>query len=82
MGGSFLEVLILFEHEQLHDGMAETLEDDFDMRGCQRSRQQHDGAPHCRTPALSMWRIDPCWRTQLLVERSQDLGACMILGWP
>ena len=37
------------------------------------------GAFYCRLPALSMWRIDPCWRTQLLVERSQDLGACMIL---
>ena len=29
-----------------------------------------------------MWGIDPGWRTQLLVEYSQDPGACMILDGP
>ena len=37
------------------------------------------GAPHCRSPALSWRRIVPHWRSQLLVEYSKDLGACMIL---
>ena len=61
--------------------MAATLEDDFDMRGCQGSRQQRDGSTLLQITMLSIWRIDPCWRTQLLVERSQDLGACMIFFW-
>ena len=37
------------------------------------------GAPHARSPALTMGRIDPYWRSQLLVEYSKDLGTCMIL---
>ena len=36
-------------------------------------------ASHYRSSALSLRRIDPYWRSQLLVEYSKDLGACMIL---
>ena len=49
------------------------------MRGCQGSRQQRDGAPYCKIPALSMWRTDPGWRAQLGLSIPQDLDACMIL---
>ena len=37
------------------------------------------GASDFRYSALSLRRIDPYWRSQLLVEYSKDLGACMIL---
>ena len=37
------------------------------------------GASHFRSSTLSLRRIDPYWRSQLLVEYSKDLGACMIL---
>ena len=40
------------------------------------------GASHFRSSALSHRRIDPYWRSQLLVEYSKDLGACMILDDP
>ena len=39
-------------------------------------------ASHARSPGLSLGRIDPYWRSQLLVEYSKDLGACMILDDP
>ena len=32
-------------------------------------------ASHTRSPALSLGRIDPYWRSQLLVEYSKDLSA-------
>ena len=37
------------------------------------------GASHARSPALSLRRIDPYWRSHLFIEYSKDLGACMIL---
>ena len=40
------------------------------------------GASHFRSSALSLRRIDPYWRSQVLVEYSKDLGACMILDDP
>ena len=39
-------------------------------------------ALHAKSPALSLGRIDPYWRSQLLVEYSKDHGACMILDDP
>ena len=39
-------------------------------------------ASHARSPAFSLRRIDPYWRSQLLVEDSKDLGACMTLDDP
>ena len=39
-------------------------------------------ASYARSPALSLRRIDPYWRSQLLVEYSKDLGVCMILDDP
>ena len=40
------------------------------------------GASHARSLALSLRRIDPYWRSQLLVVYSKDLGAYMILDDP
>ena len=40
------------------------------------------GASHCKSSAMSLRRIDPYWRSQLLVEYSKDLDACMILNDP
>ena len=40
------------------------------------------GAPHCRSLALSLRRIDLDWRSQLLVEYSKDLDACMNIDEP
>ena len=37
---------------------------------------------HARLPTLSLGRIDPYWRSQILVDYSKDLGACMILDDP
>ena len=33
-----------------------------------------------RSSALSLWRIDPYWKSQLLVDYSKDLFTCMILN--
>ena len=32
-----------------------------------------------RTSTLSLWRIDPYWKSQLLVDYSKDIFTCMIL---
>ena len=32
-----------------------------------------------RSSALSLWEIDPYWKSQLLVDYSKDLHTCMIL---
>ena len=32
-----------------------------------------------RSSVLSLWRIDPYWNSQLLVEYSKDIFSCMIL---
>ena len=32
-----------------------------------------------RSSVLSLWRIDPYWKSQLLVDYSKDLFTCMIL---
>ena len=37
------------------------------------------GALHERSSLLSLWRIDPYWNSQLLVEYSKDIFTCMIL---
>ena len=34
---------------------------------------------HDRSSTLSLWRIDPYWNSQLLVEYSKDIFTCMIL---
>ena len=70
---------LLLEHEQLHDGHVSTLEDEFGMRDVTGKDKSMWGASHFRYLALSLRRIDPYWRSQLLVEYSKDLGACMIL---
>ena len=73
---------LLFEHEQLHDGHGNTLEDEFGMSYVKGKDNGMWGASHFRSLALSLRRIDPYWRSQLLVEYSKDLGAFMILDDP
>ena len=59
-----------------------SLENDFGMRDVKVARNSMRRASYARSPALSLGRIDPYWRSQLLVEYSKDLGACMILDDP
>ena len=80
---NFQKSSLLFEHEQLHDGHVITLEDDFGIRYVKLGEDNSMwGASHFRSSALSLGRIDPYWRSQLLVEYSKDLGACMIIYDP
>ena len=73
---------LLFKHEQLHDGHGSNLEDEFGMRDIKGEDNIMWRASHYRSSTLSLGRIDPYWRSQLLVEYSKDLGACMILDDP
>ena len=79
---NFQRSLLLFKHEKLHDGLGRNLEDDISMRYFKGKDNSICRATHCRSPALSLRRVDPYWRSQLLVEYSKDLGACMILDDP
>ena len=79
---NFQKTPLLFKHEQLHDGHGSILEDDFGMRDVKGEDNNMWGASHFRSSMLSLRRIDPYWRSQLLVEYSKDLGACMILNDP
>ena len=64
----FQRLPILFEHEQLHDGHGSTLEDEFGMADVKGVDNSMWGAPHFKSSVLSLRRIDPYWRSQLLVE--------------
>ena len=77
---NFQRSLFLFEHEQLHEGHDNILEDEFGIGNVKVADNSMRGAPHCRSPALSLRRKDPHWRSQILVEYSKDLDACMILN--
>ena len=81
-GGNFQRSPLLCENEQLHDGHGNTLEDDFGMRDVKGKYSIMWGTLHYRSTTLSLRRIDPYWRYQLLIEYSKDLGACMILDDP
>ena len=59
-----------------------SLGEDFAMGDVKVAGSSMRRASHARSPALSLRRIDPYWRSQLLVEYSKDLGACMILDDP
>ena len=63
-------------------GEVKSLEEDFGMGDVKVAGSSMRRASHDRSPALSLRRIDPYWRSQLLVEYSKDLGACMILDDP
>ena len=52
------------------------------MRDVKVADNNRRRATHARSPVLSLRRIDPYWRSQLLVEYSKDLGACMTLDDP
>ena len=70
---------LILEHEQLHDGHGNILEDEFGMWDVKGEDNNMWGASHFRSSTMSLRRIDPYWRSQLLVEYSKDRGACMIL---
>ena len=73
---------LLLEHEKLHDGHGRILEDEFGMGDFKGEDNNMRRASHSRSPVLYLRRIDPYWRSQLLVEYSKDLGACRILDDP
>ena len=50
-----------------------------DVKVVENSRRR---ASHAISPVLSLGRIDPYYRSHILVEYSKDLGACMILDDP
>ena len=63
-------------------GEVKSLEEEFEMGDVKVAGSIMRRASHARSLALSPRRIDPYWRSQLLVEYSKDLGACMILDDP
>ena len=63
-------------------GEVNSLEEDFGMADVKVAGSSMRRASHARSPTLSLGRIDPYSRSQLLVEYSKDLGACMILDDP
>ena len=71
-----------FDLPLLDFGEVKSLEGDFGMGDVKVIGKSMRRASHARSLALSLGRIDPYWRSQLLVEYSKDLGACMILDDP
>ena len=63
-------------------GEVKILEEDFGMGDVKVVGNNMRRASCARSPAMSLGRIDPYWRSQLLVEYSKDLGACLILDDP
>ena len=63
----------------LYFGEVKSLEENFGMRDVKVVDNRLRRATHASSPALSLRRIDTDWRSQLLVEYSKDLDACMIL---
>lgn len=59
-------------------GEVKSFEKIFGMGDVKVAGKNLSGASHARSPALSLRRIYPYWRSQLSVEYSKDLGACMI----
>ena len=78
--------MVLFRtlRQRIHtnNGHGRNLEDEFGMRDVMGKDSIMWGASHFKSSALSLRRIDLYWRSQLLVEYSKDLGACMILDDP
>ena len=63
-------------------GEVKSLEEEFGIGDVKVIGSSMRKASHARSPTLSLRRIDPYWRSQLLVEYSKDLGACIILDDP
>ena len=66
----------------LNFGEVKSLEGDFGMGDVKVAGSIMRRASHSRSPVLSLMTIDPYYTSQLLVEYSKDLGACMILDDP
>ena len=58
------------------------LEEKFGMGDVKVVGNNMRRASHARSSTMSLRRIDHYWRSQLLVEYSKYLGACMILDDP
>ena len=74
-----MEDILSLDSPLLDFGEVKSLEEKFGMGDVKVVDSSRRRASHARSPALSLRRIDPYWRSQLLVEYSKDLGACMIL---
>ena len=74
-----MEDILSLDSPLLDFGKVESLEENFDMGDVKVVGSSMRRASHASSPALSLRRIDLYWRSQLLVEYSKDLGACMIL---
>ena len=75
----FMGETLSFGSPLLDSGGVKILEDSFGMGDVKVAGSRMRRASYARSPALSLRKIDPYWRSQLLVEYSKDLGACMIL---
>ena len=77
-----MEDILSLDSPLLDFGEVKGFEEDFGMGDVKLAGTSMRRASHARSPALSLRRIDPYWRSQLLAEYSKDLGACMILNDP
>ena len=77
-----MEDILSLDSPILEFGEVKSLEGDFGMGDVKVAGSSMRRASHARPPALSFGRIDPYWRSQLLVEYFKGLGACMILDDP
>ena len=51
----------------------------FGMGDVKEEENHMTYVPHDSSSALLLWKIDPYWNSQLLVEYSKDIFSCMIL---
>ena len=65
---NFQKPPLLFEYEKLHDGHGNTLEDEFGMGDVKGVDSIMWRASHSISPVVSLRRVDPYWRSQLLVD--------------
>ena len=77
-----MEDILSLDSPLLDSGEVKSLEEEFGMGDVKVVGSSMRRVSHARSPTLSLGRIDPYWRSQLLVEYSKDLSACMILDGP
>ena len=73
-GGTLPLGSLLFDSREVN-----IMEDEFGIGDVKVVGNSVTRASHSISPALSLRRIDPYWRSQLLVEYSKDLGACLTI---
>ena len=67
--------ILPFGSPLLDFGEVKSLEGEFGMGDVKVADSSRRRDTHARSPVLSLGRIDPYWRSQLLVEYSKDLSA-------